>query len=194
MTTCNINLIATRRAQKQRAITLMRFAVYSLIALFVGVALLYAWMTVATRLTAGRVNEIEAKLADPTLTEAVGRIRFLETSIADLEPRLALLEKVHSSEEAWIRILRDVAKCIPGQVWVTQMTSRHGEREQTIALRGSAFAQRDIGEFMLRLDETDWSGSPQLGYTQADAGSRGQGAIEFEVTVPLKQIIGSDLR
>lgn len=41
-TVLDINLIAGRRRQKQRAITILRCAVYSLIVLFLAVALLYA--------------------------------------------------------------------------------------------------------------------------------------------------------
>lgn len=194
MTVCNINLIAARRAQKQRAIAVMRCAIYSLIALFVGVALVYGWMTAATRLTAGEVAEIDARLNDPALTEAVDRIHFLDANIAKLAPRLGLLEKVHSSEEAWIRILRDIAACTPRQVWITELSSRRQDRKQTLSLRGSAYRQRDIGEFMLQLDKPEWSGPPELGVARSGVGSEGGTVIQFEVTVPLTQMIGSELR
>jgi Tfp pilus assembly protein PilN len=194
MTVCNINLIAGRRAQKQRAITVMRCAIYSLIALFVGVALIYGWMTAATRLTAGEIAEIDARLTDPALTEAVDRIHFLDANIAKLEPRLRLLEKVHSSEEAWIQILRDIAGCTPRQVWITQLSSRRQDAKQTISLRGSAYRQRDIGEFMLQLDKPAWSGPPELGVSRSGLGTQGRRVIEFEVSVPLTQMIGSELR
>jgi Tfp pilus assembly protein PilN len=194
MTVCDINLIATRRAQKLRALTIVRCVVYSLIAVLVGVGLMYARIFVATRAVQGRIAEVEANLTDPALAGAMERINFLETNIAQLEPRVQLLEKVHDSEEAWIQILRDMSGAIPSGVWISHMTSRRAPAEQTVTLRGSAYRQRDIGEFMLRLEELSWSGVPALGYAQTSAGQHGKQAIDFEVSVPLKRVIGSDLR
>jgi hypothetical protein len=109
MTVCDINLIATRRAQKQRTIAILRCAVYSLIAITVAIGLLYAKIWVATRLVEGQIAVVEGELANPTLADAVERIRFLETNIADYGPRVQLLEKVHDSEQAWIDILSDLS-------------------------------------------------------------------------------------
>jgi len=191
---CDINLIAGRRAQKVRALTIMRCVVYSLIAILVGVALMYGKMLVATRSVQGHIAEVEANLTDPALADAVDRIGFLEGNITELQPRVTLLEKVHDSEEAWIRILRDMSGAIPKGVWVSQMTSRRGPEEQTLTLRGSAYRQRDIGDFMLRVEDLTWSGAPNLGYTQTSMNVQGRKSIDFEVTVPLKRAIGSDLR
>jgi len=198
MSVCDINLIATRRRQKQRAVALMRCSVYSLIALTVGVVLVYAWMSMAMRLTAGRIAEVDARLNDPSLADAVARIEFLETNIATLEPRVDLLEKVHGSETAWIEVLRDVGSSIPQGVWISQLVSHRQQDEHTISIRGSASRQGDmqgdIGEFMLRLEEPEWSGVPMLGYTQANVNSGGSAVADFEVTVPLTRAIGSDIR
>ena len=198
MGVCDINLIATRRRQKQRAIALMRCSVYSLIALTVVVALVYAWMSMAMRLTAGRIAEVEARLSDPSLADAIARIEFLESNLATLEPRVELLEKVHDSEAAWIEVLRDVGSCIPQGVWISQLVSHRQQNEHTISIRGSASRQGDmqgdIGEFMLRLDEPEWSRVPMLGFTQASVSSGGNAVVDFEVTVPLTRVIGSDIR
>jgi Tfp pilus assembly protein PilN len=194
MTVCDINLIATRRAQKQRTIAILRCAVYSLIAILVAIALLYAKIWVATRLVEGQIAVVEGELANPTLADAVERIRFLETNIADYGPRVQLLEKVHDSEQAWINILSDLSVSIPRGVWVTQMTSRRGPQEQSLTFRGSAYNQRDIGQFMLQVEGLKWSLVPNLGYTQANVDNLGKSVIDFEVSVPLDKPIGSDLR
>ena len=196
MTVCDINLIAGRRRQKQRALAATRCAVYSLIVLFLAVALLYARLAVATRLTAGRIAEVDAKLTDPALAEAMARVQFLDGSIAALGPRVQLLEKVHDSEASWIQILQDIGACVPapGNVWLSQLSSKRADKEQQISLRGAAYNQKDIGDFMLSLDAPAWSKAPMLGYTQVGAAGKGPSVIEFEITVPLNKIIGSDLR
>lgn len=196
MSVCDINLIATRRRQRQRALALMRLAVYSLIALFLGLTCLYAWLTVAVRMTEGRILTVQAELSDPKRAESMARVAFLERSIAQLEPRVKLLERVHDSEQAWITILHDVGACVPapGNLWLSELTSRREKQEQTLSLRGSAFNQRDIGDFMLSLDRPGWSKAPSLGFTQSRTVGRGQQAIEFEITVPLTKPIGSNLK
>jgi len=194
MTVCDINLIAARRAQKQRTIAIMRCAVYSLIAILVAVALLYAKMWMATRLVEGQIAVVEGELANPTLASTIERIQFLETNIADYGPRVDLLEKVHDSEQAWIDILSDLSVSIPKGVWISQMTSRRGPEDQTLALRGSAYNQRDIGQFMLQVEKLSWSQAPGLGFTQANVNLQGRSVVDFEVSVPLNKIIGSDLR
>jgi Tfp pilus assembly protein PilN len=196
MTVLDINLIAGRRRQKQRSVAIMRGAVYSLIVLFVGVAMLYGRLTVATKLTQGRIAEVQAKLSDPALADAITRIQFLDTNITQLGPRVALLEKVHDSERAWIEILRDIGACVPrsGNVWLSQLASRRAEKDQVLSLRGSAYSQADIGEFMLNLNKPQWSKAPMLGFTQVNVTSQGRSVIQFEITVPLNRIIGSDLK
>jgi len=194
MTVFDINLIASRRRQKQRAVAAMRLAVYSLIALFVGVGTLYLWMLVATRLTGGEISEVDARLSDPVLADKMARVQFLESGIAGLQPRVDLLEKVHNSEASWIRILRDISACIPSGVWITHFSSQRVDKEQTLSIKGKAVKQADIGQFMLALDGPAWSGAPRLGYTQANPSGGGGTVIDFEITVPLNKIIGSDIK
>ena len=196
MTVCDINLIAGRRRQKQRALALMRFGVYSLMTLVLVLAFMYARMMVAGRLVAGRIQEVEARLTDPALEDAVTRVQFLEGRIAEYGPRVSLLEKVHDSERAWIEILEDVSLCMPADmnsIGLCTLLSRRVDTGQEIAIRGSARSQRNIGEFMLALDMPQWSGVPELGFTQASTNPANQRDIDFEISVPLRQIIGSDL-
>jgi len=194
MTLCDINLIAARRRQKQQAITLMRLAVYSLIALSVGMITLYGYMLVETRLKVGEIQDVDAQLADPGLTDKMARVTFLEGNIANLQPRVDLLEKVHNSEQHWIHILRDVAACMPPGVWMTQFTSQRVDKGQAISIKGRATNQGDIGQFMLALNNPSWSGAPRLGYTQVSGSKDALAPIEFEITVPLNRLIGSDLK
>ncbi len=194
MTVCDINLIATRRAHRQRTITIMRCVTYSLIVVLVGVGLVYAKLWSAARLVQGDIAIIEAKLSDPELVKAVDRIAFLESNTARLQPRVVLLEKVHDSEDAWIGILRDTSAAIPKGVWISQMQTRRTDKEQRIVMKGSAYNQRDVGEFMLRVDALGWSRMPNLGFTRAEKDRRGRALVGFEVTVPLETIIGGELR
>ncbi len=194
MTVCDINLIAARRRQKQQALTLMRLAVYSLMAISLGMLILYGYAVVESRRMLGEIQNYDAQLADPKLVQSMERVTFLETKISDLEPRVELLQKVHDSEQAWIRILQDVAACLPPGTWMTDFNSQRVDKEQSISIKGMAPKQADVGEFMLALDKPSWSGVPKLGFSQV-TGRQGAGDLfNFEITVPLKKKIGSDLK
>jgi len=189
----DINLIAARRAQRQRALALMRLAFYSLFGLALVVVLLYAWMTVQISLVAGRIAEAEAVLSAPDMQENLGRIRFLEGQIATLGPKAQVLRRVHESESRWIEVLRDIGGNIPAQVWVSSVSSRRADQGQQIILSGSAQSQRLIGAYMLALQPAEWCGPLQLIKAGASSDRRRGEVVDFEIVVPLKEPIGLDL-
>jgi Tfp pilus assembly protein PilN len=195
MTVFNINLIAARRRQKQRAVRLLRIGFYSLMGLVALVIVVYLKMNLTVAQKTAEIARIDGELSQPELAKATSRIQFLESETAQLTPRVAVLEKVHNSEAEWIRILHDLSACIPANVGISQMTSSRADKGQALELRGKALTQSDIGEFMLALDQPVWSGIPSLGFSQSTAGSMSQSElVEFEITVPLQSVIGSDLK
>ncbi len=195
MTTFNINLIAARRRQRQRSAAYSRLAFYSLIGIVVAAVLVYLQVVVVTQQVKSRIDTIQAELSSPGVAEKVARIQFLEQQTAQLSPRVELLERVHTSEAEWIRILYDISGCIPPNVWLGQMSSARSLEQQSLSLRGRALNQRDIGNFMLALNEPGWSEASALGYTQAVTTVRtDMKAFDFEITVPLTGVIGSDLK
>jgi Tfp pilus assembly protein PilN len=194
MTIFSINLIAAKRRQKQHAVALLRVGIYTLIALALGVGMIYGQMTTRVEQVKGEIAQVEGELTSPELAESVARIQFLEQQTKELAPRVQLLEKVHSSESEWIRILQDISSCIPSNVWIGQLDSQRNDKNQTVSLRGKAFTQRDIGAFMLELDQPYWSAVPALGYSQVRSDPKTGAIVEFEITVPLHYVIGSELK
>ena len=188
----DINLIAARRQRRQRAAMMMRFAVYSVIGLLVLIGLVYAWLAVATNYVQSQIGEKTAQLSDPKLKGAVERLDFLERRIAGLRPRVDLLQKVHDSEAGWVRVLRDLSASLPSSdVWVNQLSSRRSEQGQYLNMRGSALSQGLVGDFMLRVKQTGWSGVPTLQQSTKATPAAGQAeVVEFEVNIPLQRALG----
>jgi Tfp pilus assembly protein PilN len=188
----DINLIASRRAQRQRTLALVRLAFYGLLGLGILVVLLYAWMSIQISLVNGRIVEAEAMLNAPDVKTKLDRVHYLESQISELKPKATVLRKVHDSESSWIEIMRQVGASVPANVWVTQLNSRFVDRGQQINLQGSALSQKYIGAYMLALQEADWFGPLQL--VQADTNSnKGPEKVDFEIIIPLKEAIGLDL-
>ena len=194
MLTVDINLIAAQRAQKHRSTAILRCAVYSVMGLVVGVILLYAWLTIHTRLLEGEITVVEGRLSAPDLREPIARINFLEEQIGQLHPRVVLLERVQNSEQSWIQVLRDMMAAIPRDVWVTAINSRRSDKEHQVVLRGSALAQSSIGDFMLQLHRANWCGDVNLSFAEKVAlGADSREILNFEVVANLKKAIGSKL-
>jgi len=188
----DINLIASRRAQRQRTLALIRLAFYGLLGLGILVVLLYAWMTIQISLVNGRIIEADAKLNAPDVQTKLERVHFLEAQIAELQPKAVVLQKVHDSESRWIDIMRHIGASVPANVWVTQVSSRNVDKGQQINLQGSAVSQKLIGAYMLALQQAEWFGTLQL--IQADTNSnKGTEKVDFEVILPLQEAIGLDL-
>lgn len=188
----DINLIAARRAQQQRANRMLRGATYGVIGLALAAAGLFAWITLAIHTAEAQISQCEAKLTDPKLARALERIEALEAENREMAPKVELLEKVRLSQRQWIQVLEDVSACIPEDVWLSSITSRRDMKGQVLKIAGSALTQHDVGDFMLNLKATSWARPPELGFTQS-VKSAGQTVINFEISVPLKKAIGSDL-
>jgi len=189
----NINLIAQRRAQKQRTAKLLRIASYTVVTLLVAIGVMYAYFGIALSIVQGQIIECDAKLNDPKFKADLERIAYLEQNCAALEPRVQLLEAVQGSQRAWIAVLNDLSRCIPNSVWLTNVQSRRDQMGQSISITGSATSQRAVGDFMLNLKQANWCGDPLLNFTQT-LGLQGQEVVNFDVTAPIKQPIGSELR
>ncbi len=197
MTVLNINLIALRRKQKQRAAARTRLGVYSLFALAVCVVMLYFVMDMKVQLVQAAIIQVQEQLNAPDLAKKKARVTYLEGRMKEMTPSVQLLERVHSSESQWIRIISDIGACTPPDtLWLTQMTSERSDKSQTISFRGSALEEKDVGRFMLALGEhQEWCGQPKLSFTQSRQAIGGDGqVIEFEVAVPLRAVVGSDLK
>lgn len=189
----DINLIATRRAHQRRAARLLRFTFYGVIGLAAMTGVLFAYFTLAVSSAEARIAQCEAKLTDPTLAKKLARIDFLEKQNLELAPRVNVLEGVGLSHRQWRRVISDISACLPPNVWLTQMSSKRDVQEQRLRITGSALSQRDVGDFMLNLKATSWAKPPELSFTQAVKIARVE-VVNFEIEVPMKIVIGSELK
>jgi len=188
----DINLIATRRAVRQRSLALMRLAFYSLFGLALIIILMYAWMTVQIRFVSSQIVEAEAVLSAPDIQKNLQRIGFLESEIRGLHPKVRVLKKVHESEDRWMEVLKDIGSNIPADVFVSDISSRAVDRGQQINMSGVAVNQELVGAYMLDIQARDWCGLLQLVQVDSKRQEVTRGA-EFELTIPLKEAIGVDL-
>jgi len=189
----NVNLIAERRAQRQRSARLLRIGAYTVLSLVVAIGVMYAYFSIAINVVQGEIVECDAKLSDPGFQTQLQRIDYLDQRCAELQPRVDLLQTVHDSQQAWIDVLSDLSRCIPNNVWLTNAQSRRDQTGQSLSITGSALSQREVGDFMLNLKQAAWCGDPALNFTQT-VGLAGHEIVNFDITAPIKKSIGSELQ
>lgn len=187
----DINLLAARRAQRQRAIALMRLAFYGLFGMAAVIVLLWVWMTMQISLINGQITELNGYLV--SMEKDTSRIKFLETQTSLLTPKVTVLKKVHDSELRWIEILRDIGSRIPANVGVTALISKRADRGQQVSVSGVASSERLVGAYMLALQPMQWCGPLQLQEVSAKQKGMVADQKEFEILIPLKQPIGLNL-
>jgi Tfp pilus assembly protein PilN len=189
----NINLIAERRAQRQRSARMLRIGGYTVLSLLVAIAVMYTYFSIAVSIVRGEIVEYDAKFGDPAFKSKLERIAYLEQRCAALAPQVELLQSVQDSHQAWIAVLDDLSRCLPDNAWLTNMQSRRDQTGQSLSITGSALSQRAVGDFMLNLKQAGWCGDPALSFTQT-VGLLGHEIVNFDVTAPVKKPIGSELR
>jgi Tfp pilus assembly protein PilN len=192
----DINLIASRRAQRQRSVAMMRLAFYGLFGVAIVIALLFAWISLEIRAVQGQIAEVDGYLSAPDMRAKVERINFLESQTHQLAPRVDVLKKVHDSESNWIQLVRDVGASVPANVGVTALTSRKMDNTHQITITGIADSQSLIGAYMLALQRADWCGRLQLVQSdtkQSATNRNGVNGVNYELLVPLKTPIGLNL-
>ena len=180
----NINLIAQRRAHKQRSLRARRIGFYGLMGAAVAIALIYLGLQMTIMQRAADIANVDQQLQDPKLVADIRQVDMLEGEMAMLRPRVDLLERVHDTHNAWLNVMFDVSARLPSDVWIDNIASRSDATAQLITIKGTALKQRTVGSFMLNLKDTRWAGDPELNFTQSvDMAARK--VVSFEMTVPL---------
>ncbi len=188
----DINLIADQRARKMRGRRMRRVTIYSLIGLIVGVGAMFGTMTVNALMLRGRIAEVDAELDNPELRQQLDHYYTLESQLTNLRPRVQLLERVHSSEFAWLLVAHDLGQAIPGDAWLTRFASKRRDKDHTITVAGVALTQRSVGDYMLALADQPWVKMPDLSFTRRKT-LGGTEVMEYEINLSLAAPVGSFL-
>lgn len=187
----NINMIAERRARKIREMTILRV---STLVVFCLTVLMVLWNVAAGLVQLSAKNDVEAindelRKQKPLFEEW----QHVQSEIAERQPVVTLLDQVQKSEGAWMIMLADLSRIIPGNVVITGMGSNNENDGVSLHIEGIAKDEDAVAEFMLAINErTTWAGKAVLKGTT----SRGTGekvSKQFNITVPVRGLVGGDL-
>lgn len=159
----NINLIAARREEKKKLERLTRQLFFGL-AGSVGILVALGLFLTARELTmSNELSEAEARMA--TLQPKLDRIAQIEKDQTILQPKVQTLQDAKSETLRWRAVLQAVSQSIPGDTWLSGLSTAGNSEDTTINLAGISASQSMVGETMLRLSVHPLFDRVELKYT-----------------------------
>ncbi|MCE5313631.1 MAG: PilN domain-containing protein [Armatimonadota bacterium] len=186
----SINMIAPRRAEKQRLERDMRRLVLVIMAELILAVVLGGWVCTKAFNMRAEIRGLDEQIAK--LQPVVKEIEQYESATTKLKPKLDLLGNAKDSTMRWYNSLDRLTQSLASSTYLTKISTSaaqdNKDESTVINLSGVSSAQARVGETMLRLQTIPDFDKVDLHYTQKTSGKESTG-IEFEIGAAMK---GSD--
>lgn len=163
-----INLLPVRAAQrKERLRSQLSVFFLCLILVCIGCGALYVQKTAA-------INDVKSEIAtinqkNKELRKKIGQVKDYEKKKADLDKKLAILQKLKDGKSGPVHLLDELSSSLPEKLWLTKFSEKAGK----INLAGVANSENTVAVFMKRLDSSPYYKNVELSVTeQTKAGDR----------------------
>jgi Tfp pilus assembly protein PilN len=157
-----------------------------------------------------QINDAEDRLADVQTTNAqletqIAELQRFAQLAAEVEAKRTALQTVFAGDVDWPALLTEIAMVVPGEVWLTSLTSSAGTTEgaapvgtETAAIRvddqepfgrmsftGSSLSMPGVAKWMLRLESVREFFAVYLNSATAAEVAAGVGVVSFTSTLEL---------
>lgn len=177
-----INLLPREEKAQRAAPVNFKFKVGDLVV--PGVMLLAAGLVVAGTAMSQRsraaslqksIAEVEAQ--SRALQPQIERVNRLAQERAELDLRLGIISKLEKGRTQSVRLMDELARCVPDHLWLTGTTQDAGS---ALALEGVTFSNLVVSDFMSRLER-----SPMFANVELEVAERGEvdqhGVVKFRL-------------
>lgn len=180
----SINMIAPRRAEKQRLERDMRRLVLVIMAELILAVGLGGWVCTKAYTIRTSVSRLDAQIAK--LQPVVKEIEQYESATKQLAPKLKLLGEAKDRTMRWYNSLDRLTQSLAASTFLTRITTSGDSTEGTnISLSGVSPSQEKVGETMLRIQTIPDFEKVNLAFTRKTA-NRDVSGFEFEVGASIK--------
>lgn len=180
----NINLIATRRAEKKRLERTTRNLFFGITVEVAALLLLGSYIGAQRMALNGALSDADSKIVK--LQPTINRIAQMDKDLNVLRPKLDTLETAREETQRWRAMLQIVSQSIPASAWLSGLSSTTGEGDATITLTGAAASQTIVGDTMTRLGSFPIFDNVELRFTQLASGQDAALRFNFEIGAHLK--------
>lgn len=183
----SINMIAPRRAEKQRLERDMRRLVLVILAELIIAVGLGGWACTKAYTMRVSINRLDTQIAK--LQPVVKEIEQYEDATKQLTPKMDLLAEAKDSTMRWYNSLDRLTQSLASSTYLTRlstsMDASSKSAQSTISLTGVSGSQERVGETILRLQSIPDLENVDLHYTRK-LNSNNQNGFEFEIGAMMK--------
>ena len=153
----------------------------------IGVVIAAALVMMGTALSQNaRVSGLEKSIEEVdaqsrALAPQIERVNRLAQERAELDLRLGIISKLEKGRTEDVRMMDELAKCVPDYMWLTSASQDAGT---SLTLEGVTLSNRVVSDFMSRLDRSPMFANVELSF--AERGKQGdRDVVKFRVTCAL---------
>lgn len=208
-----IELLPASHAERQRERRNLGLVV--IVGLVVALVLLVYWFMLGGQIATERNNLADVQARNQALEAQIADLQRFADLQAEVQGKVSALVTVFAGDVAWPSVLNDVAMVLPGEVWLTNMTSSAGVVEgatpvgtETAEIRvaqetpfgrvqfqGSALSMPGVAKWLIRQAGVDEFQAVWLNSATTAEGVEGaQDVVSFDTTIELNTKASSVLQ
>ena len=107
------------------------------------------------------ISEMDAESRD--LAPQIERVNRLAQERAELDLRLGIINKLEKGRTQSVRIMDELARCVPDHLWMTLAQQEAGSQ---LNLEGVTYSNLVVSEFMSRLERSPMFANVELGVAE----------------------------
>ena len=122
------------------------------------------------------IAEIDAQ--SRALAPQIEKVNRLAQERAELDLRLGIISKLEKGRTQSVRLMDELARCVPDHLWLTSAQQEAGNR---LVLEGVTYSNLVVSDFMSRLDRSPLFASVELGVAERGTVSS-KDVVKFRIT------------
>jgi type IV pilus assembly protein PilN len=171
-----INLLPVRISKKKEAgkQQLVLFALAVVLTLVCN----FVWSRSRSEDLASRQAKLARTKADLVqLDKIIGEVKNIKAEQAAVKDKLAVLDKLKAGRQGPVRMLDELATCVPKRVWIKKFEEKAG----VATIEGSAGTIDDVSALITALKHGQYFSAPELKKTSAKADGKFK-VVDFSMT------------
>ena len=184
----NINLIAERRAQRQRIERLCRTSFFAMAGSLLGVVGMLSW-TAAQRLElSGELAAANRRMRrlEPDLRE----IARIQRRIADSRPKVETLENARLSTLRWCAVFNALPRVLPAETWLEKLDAVPGDpvagTPTQLTVHAVSRTQSQAGQAAVLMAAQPIFEEIDIRSTRTQSTASGKTVVKFEMSASLR--------
>jgi type IV pilus assembly protein PilN len=150
------------------------------LSVLVATALIVAGTALSQRTRAdGLVRSIaDVESQSRVLAPQIARVNQLARERAELDLRLGIITRLQAGRTQSVRLMDELARCIPEHMWLTQVTQ---DGTTSLNLEGTAFSNLVVSDLMSRMERSPLFADVELGIAERQKAAE-RDVVRFRVS------------